>query len=882
MSASWRVALRIARREALRARGRTALVFCMVALPVAAVVAIVTLARTSEVSPRESLRQELGPAAAVVRDEGQRVPIEQDPLSAFGSATGDERLPPAREADLLARLPAGARLAEVREGQVQLRTPRGAIPATGLGIDLTDPLLRGVYRVTGRTPATPGEIAVTARLAERGFAPGTRAELEGVGTVRVVGTLRGPVGLGRMALAGTPETLALTGRPVRWFVASRLPVGWDAVQQLNQRGLSVLSRAVVEDPPAPDPAAGQDTPADAAGAAVLGLVIAMALLQVALLAGPAFAVGARRQRRALALLAATGGTPRDVRRVVLAGGVVIGAGAALAGAVGGVLAALAVRGVFDPSGELEPGPFEVPLREVALIAAFGLLSAVLAALAPAVAASRSDVVAVLAGRRGETRRSRRSLTAGLVLFGAGAVAAALGANRGGELSVAFAAVPTVLGAILLAPALLERTGRLAHRLPLPARLAVRDAARQRTRTAPAVAAVAAIVAGVVALGIGASSDASEREATYTEQAPLGTGVLVMPRGHGARPARARAAVAAELPDARLTPLRGVPESFHEPAAGRTVVESLEVCASGDGETCATAASYGSFGTQTLIGAAALPWLDLPPERLADARRMLAAGGVVAFSDAPLPPGPATLTARRTILDDVTGATTERVKARASVPVLSVRPRYGGARAAAVLSEAAAQKLRLRPALVALRLRPALVALVVDGASIGRAAEERVGEALTVLGGNAYFRVERGPDDDDLWLVLLLLGGAGAALVLGGTLTATLLALSEARPDFATLQAVGATPGIRRATAAAYAAVIGLAGALLGTLAGVVTGIAVAFPLTGRRTGRIGGPDVFLTIPWPLLAALVVGVPLLAALGVGLFTRARVPLMYRPA
>jgi len=43
------------------------------------------------------------------------------------------------------------------------------------------------------------------------------------------------------------------------------------------------------------------------------------------------------------------------------------------------------------------------------------------------------------------------------------------------------------------------------------------------------------------------------------------------------------------------------------------------------------------------------------------------------------------------------------------------------------------------------------------------------------------------------------------LVLGGTLTATFLALSDARPDFATMGAIGATPRTRRLVAAAYAA-----------------------------------------------------------------------------
>ena len=43
----------------------------------------------------------------------------------------------------------------------------------------------------------------------------------------------------------------------------------------------------------------------------------MALLEVVLLAGPAFAVGARKQQRSLALMSAAGGTPIQSRRVVI-------------------------------------------------------------------------------------------------------------------------------------------------------------------------------------------------------------------------------------------------------------------------------------------------------------------------------------------------------------------------------------------------------------------------------------------------------------------------------------------------------------------------------------------------------------------------------------
>ena len=87
--------------------------------------------------------------------------------------------------------------------------------------------------------------------------------------------------------------------------------------------------------------------------------------------------------------------------------------------------------------------------------------------------------------------------------------------------------------------------------------------------------------------------------------------------------------------------------------------------------------------------------------------------------------------------------------------------------------------------------------------------------------NAYLYVERGYQNDNETMILLaILFSLGGVLMLGGTLTATFLALSDARPDLATLSAVGATPRTRRGVAAAYALVVGFVGALLGAAVGL--------------------------------------------------------------
>ena len=169
----------------------------------------------------------------------------------------------------------------------------------------------------------------------------------------------------------------------------------------------------------------------------------------------------------------------------------------------------------------------------------------------------------------------------------GIAGAAFGAlqSSGGELLIAISAILSVLGMVLLTPLVLGMLGRVARLLPLPARFAVRDAARHRSRTAPAVAAVAATVAGVVALGIGGMSDAAQNRAMYSPTAPDGVGVIV---GYDIDPRAGRPSThrAAELPGARTTLVHG----FRRAASGGRRCASSPTAARGAGPASAPASS----------------------------------------------------------------------------------------------------------------------------------------------------------------------------------------------------------------------------------------------------------------------------------------------------
>jgi putative ABC transport system permease protein len=886
----WRPALRIARRDATRARGRSALVLVMIGLPVLAIVALDTLGRTSDVSVREGLSRQIGAADAVVRYQGDATSVSQSPtLSSYGSTASATKVTPPTSATIRTLLGGRGRIIDFTEGDAAVDTAVGVARPAAFELDLRDPMAKGIFRLTaGRLPRTTDEVAVTSRLADRGFRIGSDLTLQVGGTRRVVGLVESGSSMDANAAVGLPGSLQLAendNSQRSWLVTKPGGVDWSTVRQFNTHGLLVLSRSVVENPP--PPSAVDDNFSDSSGlnsaeVSVLALVVAMALLEVVLLAGPAFAVGARRQQRSLALIAATGGEPPDIRRVVLASGLVLGAAAAVFGSAAGVgIAWLARPGVQHFSTE-RLGPFELSPRDIAGIAACGLLSALLAALAPAMLAARNDVVAVLAGRRGETRTRLRSPLFGALLLGLGIAGAVHGARQtSGETFITASAIAAVLGMVLLIPVVVAQLGRVARFLPLPARFAVRDAARHRSRTAPAVAAVAATVAGVVALAIGATSDAAETRATYTPSGPNGAAVVT---AYNAKPSdwpEFDRAIRTQVPSSHITTVRGLSDGMSfGPGSKVTIVKQLTFEPVTRGPAPDNYAYSSTLGANVLAGNGALDALgvDTTAAEHAAALRTLDAGGVVLFAY-DYDKRTFTQATAKKLAGPSDGSEEAKEQARWTVPASVIRVPGTSLPAQAIVSDG----LLARAGMTA-----QTTALLVNGTSISKDQEAAITEAVSGVSPDANVSVERGYHDNSTTVILLLLGAIGGVLVLGGTLTATFLALSDARPDFATMGAVGAAPRTRRTVAAAYAATIGLVGAVLGAAVGFIPGIAVTFPLTSASYRPKGSTDIhgvtlpshFIDVPWVLVLCLVIALPVVAAAAVALFTRSRLPMVSR--
>ncbi|WP_460460816.1 FtsX-like permease family protein, partial [Angustibacter peucedani] len=561
-------------------------------------------------------------------------------------------------------------------------------------------------------------------------------------------------------------------------------------------------------------------------------------------------------------------------------------------AVAGVPAAWVVAQVLPrvrPQTTL--GPFDVAWVPVLVAAALGAVAAVTAAYFPARSASRQDVVAVLAGRRGQVS-SRRGLPVlgALLLAGGAALSLVLGTKQGGEYYVAGGTLVMVLGAIALMPSVVGGVGRLGRRLPLPLRLATRDSARQRGRTAPAVAAVMAAVAGVTTLAIGAASDFAQSRRDYQPRLPSGVTTVQASDVDASWWTSAGQSVETFAPGRRLlptgqlgtTPLSS-PQQLSTYVAPKGCPDTPPEAVTNAPETCSMwqlagtdrPSSYGS--TASLVAdPEALASLGY---RLDDQQRTVLEDGGVLLPSAALVDrtGHADL---MTYLVDYGNNQPEALQRRTHhVSAAYLAPQRKGDFLdviSVIMTPRTAQTLGTG-------WQQTGGVLSSSATPLPRSAQDKLQEVL--LGSARYAEVytERG-FDESIALPLAGLAAIAGLAVLVGTLTATGLALVDSRPDAATLAAVGARPRTRRTMAAAQAVVIGLLGSVAGIAVGIVPGLAVTWPLTAQHYDEQSGQSVWgspiISVPWLLLVAIGIGVPVLAALAAGLGVRSRLPITRR--
>lgn len=865
MIARWRASLRMARRQLLRRKVSAALCLALVALPVTVATTLAmfqhNLASDGEALAREVMggadaRIQVTPFASVrvryVDNTALAVPRER-------RRDDDGRRRPVRrpvdDVDLPALLPEGTRLVPAPvQRPVALDT--GGV-ATVHVVDATDPITRGLYRdvVVGTAPDAPDEAALGEAMArEFGLLDGDRLRddatvtLRGT-TLRVVGLLRPSPWSSSSESAAVlvpPDSTLAPDRPHPWL-ADLPPMGREELKALSAalaaEGVSLQPRDALLHPRAWGPESSVRGAVDMTALTVAALAILVGLVEVVIVVGAAFAVSARRQVRDLALLAASGGAPSDVRRALLAQGLVLGAGGAALGAAAGIGAFYAGVPVYESLRHQTVWTRDVPVVPVLVVTILGSLTGVCAALAPAWSIGRLSAVAALSGRfpirTGEARAHRGALmlvAAGLGVLGVGgwwtSAAWRVGRSRGdaeSPLPVALAALGFVLlvaGVVWLAPAAVRTTARLGHRLPLASRYACRDAARHRFRSGAAALALAITMAAAVLVGFATTGSA---------RAAGGDG------GDGDRPAHA----VGVYPGGRAQEATAIEETLQRILGPAQVLVSDGV-RDGAGQVAdlQLVGSRDMWQPVGIVGEEEIAYFVAPVDR-AEALTAFRAGRLVVATGHRVD-----ATAR------IAWWPGSRRPERVEVDAVSVAARYSGVEFP--------QAWMSRDAAAALGLE--------TGFSQAMAVAERTvtSEDLERLAVNGLDAWSTDPDTQTRHTTTLLaVGGAGllAALIAG---IAVALAAAEGRADSATLAAVGAPPGRRRLIGAFHGLFLAVVGSGLGLLVSIPAGLSF-----GQADGLPGAG-----VPVLAIAGLVLSVLLFAAAAGWAVTPSRLSLVRR--
>jgi putative ABC transport system permease protein len=630
------------------------------------------------------------------------------------------------------------------------------------------------------------------------------------------------------------------------------------------------------------------------------LVGGLAMLEIVLLAGPAFAVGARRRRRDLALVAASGGTPSQVRRIVLADGVVLGTLAAAAGVVLGIGCAAAFRPLIEEHlAHARSGAFQVYPVALAGLAGLAVVTGVLAALVPAWISSRQDVVTALAGRRGITRSRRRWLVLGAVLVTAGVGLAGAGALRADESMILAGLVVGELGLVLCTPALVGLVAQVGRWLPLAPRIALRDTSRNRTAAAPAISAVMAAVVGSVAVGVVLTATNARAEDDYRVSGRPGEVTVYVNVGKGGGavtpqpvPANAVATLRATMPveqvhevstascaaescavDAQIPPARDCPYSFNVLQREPTAAEQR--AARRNPRCDGTQVEHRYFGLFTSTVDTTVVVDETAAGAVAgvaakDAGRVAAAlrsGALVVGDPRLVENGRVTLNITTLVpTGPYTMGPGEVRKVTAPGFVLPQRPRAP----ITLMTERTARSFGLRPEPLGVMATTSRMPTVAE--------QDRLEAAL---GSRFGVYVERGPGSEVDPAALVVLAIVAGVITLGAAAIATGLAAADGRADLTTLAAVGASPRVRRALSLSQAGVVAGLGSLLGVVAGLGASIAVLAALNREYANIWPAPTPYpIAVPWLSVAVALIVVPLIAMLGAGLLTRSRLPIERR--
>jgi len=361
---------------------------------------------------------------------------------------------------------------------VQLRAekPHGHFNAPLLGL------------VSGAYPAGPGQVALTSQVASL-YGAHVGGTWPAAGTTwRVTGIVQDPSNLSDEFALATPGQVRHPSQVI-------MLLGPAAARLATADGDVTLPGV---------PAAALFVPTGFSGGfsqAVLVLVLeVVGLAFIGLVSVASFSVLAQRRLRALGMLSAIGATERNLRLVMIAGGVVVGAVGALAGAALGLAAWFAYAPTLQRATGHVVDPASLPWWAIGIGAVFAIVTPVLASRNPAKTMAAVPVLAALSGRPAPPKAVHRSAVPGIIAFTVGLAFLTFaggqagppggGGGPGSALPLLLGLVGVIVGLFLLAPlGLSVLTAGAGPRLPVAIRIALRDLVRYRARSGAALAAV---------------------------------------------------------------------------------------------------------------------------------------------------------------------------------------------------------------------------------------------------------------------------------------------------------------------------------------------------------------------------------------------------------
>lgn len=916
---SVRVAFRLARRNAWRSPGRSALIIALVALPVAGLSATAVVALSTQATVDERLAYTLGQTEALIRvvtppdesltqpyDGAESYQVDEDEWGTpVGHGPADPVLNPAEVLDVP--------LLTLRSTSVTAATATGFGGVKAVEGPAWDSAFAGRFElISGQKPQTSSEIMVTPGALNRlGTRIGGTVEVRGpvLREFTVVGTLRDAqaaddvaILFGAVGVFDSVEPAAVVSSTDYFVVGDA--VSWEQVRELNRSGFVAASRQVVLDPP-PGVAGvtwGDLNGRDGATAVVLSGTFA--LFEVALLAGAAFMVGARQQQRGLAIIASLGGEKRALTRIVSFGGLVLGVLGGIAGVGTGAAAAwLFIRLTSDGSATQYPGFHADPLVLGGIFLVAVLVGWVSAAV-PARIAAKLDVLSALRGARRPAHPSRLKPALGLSVLIVGVGIAVLGGTlivaalagdeedfwltKAGFALVIVGPIAMQLGAVLMAPLALRGAASVCSRLGVGARLGSRDAARNSSRSVPVLAAIMSTVFVASFLMTYLSQVQVHNDNGYQYFAPINTATVSLLARYDSTGTQANAHaddVRAEVTrifdtdevavlSAVREPLGTPPEANQLFAAPRQ--DPSTVCPSNprspdyvEGFTGRASDARCTQGFDFLSTASPLDGAHIRvgtidelefaiDEELTESeQRVLNDGGTVSLYPQYVSAGRATIEWR-----------SHTPAATAWNQVDSAEPDHATALPAVVHepSHEIYTGLLMLPSTadaIGLEYGPsAVLAQYVAMPTLAQRDELEATLAALTQTDSSPFPVffESGPAQWSQATMWGLLGG-NMLITLAAASVALGLARADGRRDDSTLSSLGASPMLRRSLGFWQAAVLSGIGSIVGVILGTVPALVLALP---------GGPMPF-ALPWQQLLLAAVAVPLVIALGSWLAT-----------